>query len=304
MRRRLPPLNALRLFEASARLLSFKNAADELLLTPSAVSHGIQSLEEWLGVPLFLRTTRGLVLSEAGAEYLPVVTGALDALAAGSARISSRSGKSVLAISSAPTFAARWLLPRLHDFRARHPELRVVIDTARERAELSEGGADVAIRLGRGKWQGLISELVLKEELVPVCSPAILDRVKNLDNIEEAPLIHVSTTSVEWVAWARQAGRKPPDIAKGLHFDTLHMAFEAASQGLGVALGRKPLVNPELADRRLVEVWGSPFVSDTAYWLVSSETSAEEPRIVAFRSWMREQIGLAGDERRPRSKAG
>src|SRR5206468_2021178 len=117
-----PPLNSLRLFEASARLLSFKNAAEELLVTPSAVSHGIQSLEEWLGVTLFQRTTRGLVLTEAGQEYLPIVTNALDALAVGSAKIASKTGSAVLAISAAPTFAARWLLPRLHKFRAAHPE--------------------------------------------------------------------------------------------------------------------------------------------------------------------------------------
>jgi len=290
MRRRLPPLNSLRLFEASARLLSFKNAAEELLLTPSAVSHGIQALEEWLGVPLFLRTTRGLVLSEAGADYLPIVAGALDALATGSAKISSRSGSSVLAISAAPTFAARWLLPRLHQFRERHPEIRVVIDTSHERTELSEAGADVAIRLGRGNWQGVVADLVLRERLVPVCSPAIFDRVKDIRDIEEAPLIHVVTTTVEWVEWAKQAGREAPDPAKGLQFDTLHMAFEAACQGLGIALGRRPLVDPELAEGRLVEVWGNPWLSPTAYWLVSSESNSAEPRIVAFRSWIREQL--------------
>ena len=291
MRRRLPPLNSLRLFEASARLLSFKNAAEELLLTPSAVSHGIQALEEWLGVPLFLRTTRGLVLSEAGVDYLPIVAGALDALASGSARISSRSGSSVLAISAAPTFAARWLLPRLHQFRERHPEIRVVIDTSHERTELSDSGADVAIRLGRGNWQGVLADLVLRERLVPVCAPSLYGKVKELECIDEATLIHVVTTTVEWADWAKQAGREPPDAAKGLHFDTLHMAFEAACQGLGVALGRRPLVDPELADGRLVEVWGHPFPSPTAYWLVSSESNSTEPRIIAFRNWIREQLG-------------
>ena len=117
MRARLPPLNSLRLFEASARLLSFKNAAEELLLTPSAVSHGIQSLEEWLGASLFLRTTKGLVLSEAGMAYFPIVQQALDLLASGSAKIASPASRGQLAISAAPTFAARWLLPRLHQFR-------------------------------------------------------------------------------------------------------------------------------------------------------------------------------------------
>lgn len=290
MRRRLPPLNSLRLFEASARLLSFKNAAEELLLTPSAVSHGIQTLEEWLGVPLFSRTTRGLMLSEAGTEYLPIVANALDALSAGSSRIMSRSGMGVLTISAAPTFAARWLLPRLHEFRQLHPEIRVVIDTSHERVELNDSGADLAIRLARGNWQGVVADLLLREMLVPVCSPAIYDKVKELTDINQAPLIHVISTTVEWGEWAKVAGRGSPKMAMGLQFDTLHMAFEAACQGLGVALGRRPLVDPELASGRLVEVWGQPFLSPTAYWLVSSEEGALEPRVAAFREWIRQHL--------------
>jgi LysR family glycine cleavage system transcriptional activator len=290
MRRRLPPLSSLKLFEASARLLSFKNAAEELLLTPSAVSHGIQSLEEWLGVPLFLRTTRGLVLSEAGADYLPVVAAALDTIAAGSARISSRRGSGVLAISVAPTFATRWLLPRLHEFQARHPEIEVVIDTSLDRAVLNGSEAKVAIRMGRGNWQGLVSDLVMRETLIPVCSPTIRKRVEVLDDIGKAPLIHATSPSVEWVEWAKNAGRSGPDLRKSLHVDTIQMAFEAACQGLGVALGRRPLVDVELSDGRLVEIWGSPLLTTTGYWLVSSEEATSEPRIMAFRNWMREQL--------------
>ena len=286
MRRRLPPLSSLKLFEASARLLSFKNAAEELLLTPSAVSHGIQSLEEWLGVPLFLRTARGLVLSESGADYLPIITGALDSIAAGSARISSRSGTGVLAISIAPTFATRWLLPRLHAFRARHPEIKIVIATSVDHAALDGTECDIAIRLGRGGWQGLVSDLILRETLVPVCSPSMRDKIERSG--EAAPMIQVTSTSVEWIEWARNAKRAEPDLSRSLHVDTIQMAHEAACQGLGIALGRRPLVDPELADGRLVEIWGSPYVSPMGYWLVSSEEAACEPRIVAFRNWMRE----------------
>src|SRR5206468_3908997 len=126
---------------------------------------------------------------------------------------------------------ARWLLPRLHDFRKLHPEMRVVIDTSQERTELSDAGADLAIRLGRGNWQGLVADLLLRETLVPVCAPSIHARVKDLVDLDEAPLIHVVTTSVEWSDWAKQAGKSIPDPTKGLQFDTLHMAFEAACQG-------------------------------------------------------------------------
>lgn len=287
MKRRLPPLNSLRLFEAAARLLSFKNAAEELLLTPSGVSHGIQNLEDWLGMPLFLRTARGLVLSDSGKDFYPIVTQALDMLSQGSARIMSRSGQGVLSVSAAPTFAARWLLPRLQSFRDLHPEVRIVIDTSQERTELSEVGADLAIRLGRGSWQGIVSDLILREELVPVCTPSLAAKIDAATEIEENLLIHVPTTSVDWETWAKLTGRPQPDPTRGLQFDTLHMAFEAACQGLGVALGRKPLVDPELASGRLVEIWERPIPSETAYWLVSAEASYDDPRIAAFRTWIK-----------------
>lgn len=289
MRHRLPPLNSLRLFEASARLLSFKNAAEELLLTPSAVSHGIQSLEDWLGTPLFLRTTKGIVLSEAGTAYIPVVRQALELLANGSANIANQQGLGQLAISMAPTFAAKWLLPRLHRFRERHPDIRIVIDTSHERSELSDVGVDLAIRMGRGNWHGFIADKLLNEAMVPVCAPAILERVRELKDIEQSPLIHVTTVSEDWAAWAAGCGRPAPDLAKGLHFDTIQMAFEAASQGLGVAIGRKPLVNSELEAGSLVEVWET-VNSNTSYWLIGAESRADDPRIIAFRSWILDEV--------------
>jgi len=291
MRPRLPPLNSLRLFEASARLLSFKNAAEELLLTPSAVSHGIQSLEEWLGVPLFLRTTKGLVLSEAGNTYIPIVRQALDLLASGSARILNKHGRGQLSISAAPTFGSRWLLPRLHKFRELHPDIHIVIDTSHARAELSDAGVDLAIRMGRGNWQGVIADRLVAEELVPVCAPSIHDRVRDLADIEQAPLIHVTSASEDWAVWANETGRAVPDPAKGLRFDTIHMAFQAACQGLGVAIGRKPLVNAELASGSLVEVWEA-VLSNISYWLVGAESRADDPRIVAFRSWIMQEVAV------------
>ncbi|MBA2402220.1 MAG: transcriptional regulator GcvA [Bradyrhizobium sp.] len=291
MRPRLPPLNSLRLFEASARLLSFKNAAEELLLTPSAVSHGIQSLEDWLGAPLFLRTTKGLVLSEAGNTYIPIVRQALDLLASGSAKIVNKHSLGQLSISAAPTFGARWLLPRLHKFRELHPDIHIIIDTSHERAELSDTGVDLAIRMGRGNWQGVVADKLVAEEMVPVCAPSVYDRVCGLADIEQAPLIHVTTASEDWAVWASETGRAAPDAAKGLRFDTIHMAFQAACQGLGVAIGRKPLVNAELASGSLVEVWETVF-SNTSYWLVGAESRADDPRIVAFRSWILQEVAV------------
>jgi DNA-binding transcriptional LysR family regulator len=287
MRYRLPPLNALRLFEASARLLSFKNAAEELLLTPSAVSHGIQALEDWLATPLFQRTARGLVLTDAGRSYYPVVRDALDQLAAGSNRIGSRHGAATqLAISAAPTFATRWLVPRLPGFRSRYPDIAVMIDTAHERTEFSDAGVDLAIRMGRGGWQGLVADRLFGESLVPVRAPALLPQVKDITRFADAPLIHVISVSEDWSSWVAASGLSRPDPTRGLRFDTIQMAFEAACQGLGVAIGRKPLVDAYLQNGRLVELWQPAIPSQTAYWLVGSEACADEPAIVAFRRWI------------------
>ncbi|MGL4286962.1 MAG: transcriptional regulator GcvA [Phreatobacter sp.] len=293
MRHRLPPLNALRLFEASARLLSFKNAAEELLVTPSAVSHGIQALEQWLGAPLFARTARGIMLTEAGASYYPAVQQALALIARSSDDIAARHGRRRLTISAAPSFASRLLMPLLAGFRARHPAINVVIDTTRERADFADG-VDLAIRMGRGGWQGVTAQELLRESLVPVCSPDIEARVREAAELADVPLIHVTTVSEDWAHWARATGRRLPDPQQGLRFDTVLMAYDAAARGLGVAIGRRPLVDAELAVGTLVTVWEPAIAGDTGYWLVSPENRADDPDIGAFRAWMAANpIGLA-----------
>jgi DNA-binding transcriptional LysR family regulator len=294
MRRRLPPLNSLRLFEASARFLSFKNAAEELLLTPSAVSHGIRSLEQWLGARLFVRTARGLELTEAGARYYPVVKAALGMLVNGTEQLSGRQhGKRQLAISAAPTFASRVLVPSLARFRAQRPDLDVVIDTAHEHAELGDGGVDLAIRMGRGSWDGLEAHRLLGETLVPVCAPERYRQFKDLD-IEDVPLIHVTSVSEDWARWCEATGRRAPDQARGLRFDTIYMAFEAAARGLGVAIGRRPLVDAELSSGALVALWEHEVTCATAYWLVARQDRAADTAVSAFGHWMTSQpIGLA-----------
>lgn len=288
MRRRLPPLNALRLFEAAARHLSFKRAAEELLLTPSAVSHGLQALERWLGTPLFQRTAKGLSLTEAGARYFPHVQAALERIAAGTEEISTRRVKP-LRISATPTFANRILLPLLGEFSRAHPDIAVAVDTSYTPVPLGEDGADVAIRMGRGGWPGLVARRLLRETLVPVCAPARHAEFSAIDNLDAAPLIHVTTVSEDWARWAAAAGRTPPRGDRGLRFDTLQMAFDAAAKGLGIALGRRPLVDAELAAGTLVTLWQREVPSDVAYWLVSSESRAARPDVRAFCAWMAER---------------
>lgn len=286
MRHRLPPLNALRLFEASARLLSFKNAADELLLTPSAVSHGIQSLEQWLGVLLFTRTPKGLVLTRAGASYYPAVQAALEMLAENSARISSHQPRRHLRISAAPTFARHLLMPVLNEFQDIHPDIAVEIDTSQDYVDLDEDGADIAIRMGKGNWSGLVAEELLRETLVPVCAPQRRAEFAARD-LEDLPLIHVTSVSEDWVRWAAASGRKLSSARQGLRFDTLQMAFDAAARGLGVAIGRRPLVDAELEAGRLVALWMPEVPCETAHWLVSVEKKANEPAVEALRTWIK-----------------
>jgi len=287
MPHRLPPLNALRLFEAAARHLSFKHAAEELRLTPSAVSHGIRSLEQWLGAPLFQRVPRGLALTEAGESYYPVVQSALAMLVSGTAQVSRRQRR--LAISAAPTFACRLLLPSLATFRDAHPGLGVAVDTAHDHADLGHGGVDLAIRMGRGYWQRLEARELVRETLVPVCSPKRYREFKSATDLERLPLIHVGSVSEDWACWADAVGRRAPDPERGLRFDTIYMAFEAAACGLGIAIGRRPLVDVELAAGTLVPLWGHEVKGATGYWLVSRRDAAADPAVGAFRTWLMAQ---------------
>ena len=290
---RLPPLNALRLFEAAGRHLSFKLAAQELDVTPSAVSHGVQGLEDWLGTPLFARSARGLSLTEAGATYLPSVRDSLTLLASASERIPGRRAADHIRISVSPTFGARLLLPKLGHFRERYPGTAVYIDTTHHQVAFPQDGADLAIRMGTGEWPGLEAKCLLYEDLVPVCSPAMRERFQSVETITDLPLIHVTTVTHDWNSWLEFAGQNPTDGNRGLRVDTLQMAFDAAIRGMGVVLGRRPLVDPELNAGTLVTLIDQPMRSPTAYWLVGLPETMTRPDIQAFRDWLIEELSAS-----------
>jgi len=295
---RLPPLNTLRLFEAGGRHLSFKKAAEELHVTPSAVSHGIQSLEEWLGVPLFFRTSQGLALTEAGDAYLPCVREALTTLALGSEKVPGRALTGTLSISSAPTFAARWLVPNLPKFRVLYPDIEVVIDTAHRRVEFPVDGVDIAIRLGAEPSPKLDSIQLVQETLFPVSSPDLLRKWGGKIDFSKTTLIHVSSTREDWSAWAKGAGLLDLNISRGLRFDTIQMAFEAAVQGLGVAIGRTPLVDADLTTGRLVKCHERSIDGSLGYWIVNAKESSHRPEIMAFRKWIHDVLHVPGAQKR------
>ena len=283
---RLPPLNTLRFFEASGRRLSFKLAAEELDVTPSAVSHGVQSLEDWLGVALFTRTSRGLQLTDAGTEYLPSVREALTVLANASDRVPGRPPQATLTISVAPTFGTRILLPRLPAFRSANPGVSVQIDTSHRQVEFPRDGVDVAIRRGKGDVPDLATFPLFPESLVPVCSPGLLERLGPGASLCDAPLIRVTSVSEDWTEWARAAGKEHIDCERALLVDTIQLALDAAAQGLGIALGRLPLASRDLESGRLVRFCGPVIPAENGYWLVTSQDAMARPEIVAFKDWL------------------
>ena len=291
---RLPPLSSLRVFEAAARHKSFRKAADELNLTASAVSHGIQTLENWLGTELFVRKSRGLQLTSAGAIYAPLINQALSLIAKATEQLPGRKATGTLSLSSAPTFANKIVLPRLEKFSAKFPDIRVTIDTSLRPVDLALDDFDVAIRFApthkpEPHWTSLAIETLL-----PVCSPALKDQFGTLDTrvLSHAPLIHVTSVGADWHHWFRASGIELPALIDGgLRVDTVQMALDAAMRGLGVVLGRSPLVDEDIAAGRLVPLAAQTIASGSSYWLVTSPTEFQKPEVKLFRQWLLTELG-------------
>jgi len=287
---RLPPLNSLRQFEAAGRHLSFRLAAEELSVTPSAVSHGVQALEEWLGTALFNRGHRGLVLTNAGEAYLPRVREALELLTRATEQVPGQRYNQHLSISVAPSFGSRWLVPHLPSFREQYPDIEVSVDTSHRHVEFPRDGVDLAIRMGQGDWPGLYTECLITEELIPVCAPELARRIDTTADLAKQTLLHVTDVAEDWAAWARSIGVDRLELDKGLRFDSLDMAWNAAAQGLGVAIGRLPLIAAELAAGHLVPVLGEPQRSQTGYWLIASQETLLRAEVIAFTNWLRTEL--------------
>ena len=293
MHRPLPPLNALRAFEAAGRHLSFTKAAAELNVTPAAVSHQIRALEAWLGVPLFRRMTRALRLTEAGRAALPELSHGFDSLLQAVETMRAHGDSGVLTISVSPSFGAMWLVPRLEGFRRLHPDIEIRIDGTDRLADLTRQDADVAIRYGPGGYPDLQVDRLFGQANTPVCSPALRDGtppLKRPEDLRHHTLLHIDWKDAEasWRMWLLAAGRRDIDPTRGPRFTQESMAVEAARNGQGVALVGDMLVADELAAGRLVR----PFDPDLstpltfAYYLVSAKERAAQPKIAAFRDWL------------------
>lgn len=297
MSRRLPPLNALRAFEAAARHLSFAKAAEELHVTPAAISHQIKGLEDFLGVPLFNRAKRAIWLTEAGSAALPDLRSGFDYLAAGVARIRDLESGGIITVSAAPSFAAKWLVPRIERFRQAYPDIDARIDASMELVDFDRDQVDIGIRYGRGQYQDLSVTPLLKEEMLLVCSPVLLDGgppLERPDDLRHYTLIHDDTPALEqpvpdWRMWLLAAGATEVDWTRGPRFSPTSMAIQAALDGQGVALVGRVLAEADLAAGRLVRPLGIAVPSDFAYYIACPAANAERPKVRAFRDWLLEE---------------
>jgi LysR family glycine cleavage system transcriptional activator len=286
---RLPPLNALRVFEAAARSLSFSKAADELAVTPAAVSHQIKALEEWLGVALFKRLNRAVMLTDEGQAYVMGIREGLEMIADATGKLKVMETTRALTVSTLPSFAARWLLPRLTRFREQYPDIDVRLSATDVLTDFNREDMDLVIRYGSGNYPGLYTEkLLMEDSLFPVCSPCLLDGSRPLK--EPGDLIHHTLLHddlrIDWETWLTAAGVQGVDPRKGPSFNDSSMVLTAAMAGQGIALGRSTLAAEDLAAGRLVKPFDVELRASNAYFIVCPQEALDKPRIAAFRQWL------------------
>jgi len=307
---RLPPLNALRAFEAVARHLSVKKAASELNVTPAAVSHQIKALENFLGVQLFERRSRALAMTDAARACLPKLREGFESLSQAVARLRTHKGGGMLMVSVAPSFAARWLMPRLHRFLESQPEVDVRVSARlRQASEGARRGAaaervtvdtwladsDIAILYGRGDYPGFVVDKVCALTVTPICSPRLVTHPQHPlhtpADLKHHLLLHDDTGEVYdgesfWEVWLNAAGVKGVDLRRGPHFSHAVLAFEAAVEGHGVVATMPMLAETDLHAARLVTPFALRVPLESAYYMVCSEEAAKRPAVAGFRSWL------------------
>ena len=279
------PLNALRAFEASARHLSFTRAAAELFVTQAAVSHQVKALEQRLGVTLFRRLPRGLTLTDEGQALLPVVSDSFDRIGHTMLRFQGGAVREVLTVGVVGTFAVRWLLPRLAQFREAHPLVELRLLTHNNKVDLAAEGLDLAVRFGDGAWHGVQAEAVMAAPMSALCAPALATRLEHPRDLASVPLLRPYRNQ-DWFAWVAAAGMEAPRLS-GPVFDSSSLMVQAAVMGAGVALAPPKMFGRELHGRQLVQ----PFAIEVeagSYWLTWLKSRPLTPAMEAFRAWMRE----------------
>ncbi len=289
--KRLPPLTGLKAFEAAARLMSFKDAADELAVTPTAVSHQIRQLEADIGEKLFVRGGRSVDLTSAGRLLYPDVHEAFALLHRAAGRLQPEPGCR-LTVSTVASFAVKWLIPRLGKFQDLHPDMDVRITTDMKLVDFERDDVDLAIRYGTGQWPGLRVDRLMSEDWRPVASPELAARIplETPADLANHTLLHHSNYPDDWQRWLRMAGYPELAAARHLTFDDSAAGVQAAINGLGVALGRRAYSDADIAAGTLIEPFDIHFPQETAFYIVAPETRADEKAIAAFRDWILAEV--------------
>jgi LysR family glycine cleavage system transcriptional activator len=288
----LPPLNALRAFEAIARHVSFAKAAEELHVTPAALSHQIRGLEEQLGVSLFHRRTRAIELTEAGRLIYPGLHAGFESVRGAMAQLDRAHERRILVISATPGLVAKWLMPRLWRFLRAHPEIDARVAASMELADFAADGVDVAIRLSKGRHPDLYVERLFDDSLLPVCSPRLVEQgLRGADDLARFPLIHYDIpTSMRapplWADWLAAAGVPSIDASRGLHVNVADHALDAAVAGAGVSLSFKLIASDDVHSGRLVTPFGPELRLPSGYNFVCPKGYETRPKVRAFRDWL------------------
>jgi LysR family transcriptional regulator, glycine cleavage system transcriptional activator len=290
MRRRIPSLSALRAFEAAARLRSFKQAADELAVTATAVSHRIRALEDEIGCRLFVRKTRAVDLTPEGRSLYSAVREGFDTIATGVEKLRQRM-RPLVKLSTTPAFAAKWLVPRLADFQARHPEIDVHVHASNRPIDLSAGTIDIAIRYGQGRYEGMKSTPLLQDRFAPVASPSL--NIASVADLSRRTLIHFDweqplPVDLTWAAWARAAQLPELNTEGGIRYSDESHAIQAAVAGQGVALLSLVLIEQELK-LGLLEFRLEPVLDGLAYFIVRPERVVHDSAASIVEAWLIEQ---------------
>jgi LysR family glycine cleavage system transcriptional activator len=301
---RMPPLNALRAFEAVARHSSFARAAHELHVTKAAVAQQVRALEQEIGVRLVERNGRGLQLTESGAAGAGALAEGFALLAKAARAMREGEGRRFLVINSTPSFAATWLVGRIGKFKARHPETDVLIDANPTEDALDSGAADALIRWGAGEFLGLAATLLFKEDVFPVCAPRLVagdDPLRTPEDLARHTLLHLDWNPAHaswptWSDWLNAAGARHVEATHGVFFNNMAMTLRAAAQGQGVALTSFAIAADELAAGRLIAPFKTSVATPFGYYFVCRPNEAGSPRIKALREFLTQEAALSAAE--------
>lgn len=309
--RKLPPLNALRVFEAAARHLSFTKAAEELHVTPGAVSQQIKSLEDFLETPVFRRERRALLLTDEAQASLPVLRDGFDKLLEAAEILAARTDGGVLKVSVAPSFASKWLVPRLDSFQTAHPEIDVWVSADMDVVDFAANEVDLAIRYGAGDYPGLAVKHLLEEKIIPVCAPSLITSPDPLNapaDLSNHTLLHDSGIDKDescptWPMWLKAAGVTHDGVERGLKFNQSSLVIEAAVAGKGVALAKAAIALSDLQAGRLVIPFDVTTPTDFSYYIVHPPSKSSSPSVQAFTKWLQEEAASSLDATRSQGTA-